>query len=133
MLTSAARAEPPQGAPLNESDHCGDPPLVLAAGNGHLACVRLLLSEGADIEQAGAMKDSALIRAAHNGHLHTVMFLVEAGADVNRLDLGDNSALHWAAMRGARTPAPLRAVPPGPRLRSGEPPPRPDASVPLRT
>jgi len=24
----------PQGAPLNESDHCGDPPLLLAAGNG---------------------------------------------------------------------------------------------------
>ncbi len=25
-----------QGAPLNESDHCGDPPLLLAAGNGVL-------------------------------------------------------------------------------------------------
>ena len=23
-----------QGAPINEADHCGDPPLVLAAGNG---------------------------------------------------------------------------------------------------
>jgi hypothetical protein len=27
-------ASPRQGAPLNESDHCGDPPLLLAAGNG---------------------------------------------------------------------------------------------------
>lgn len=27
----------PQGAPLNESDHCGDPPLLLAAGNGAAA------------------------------------------------------------------------------------------------
>lgn len=25
-----------QGAPLNEADHCGDPPLLLAAGNGWL-------------------------------------------------------------------------------------------------
>lgn len=25
-----------QGAPLNESDHCGDPPLLLAAGNGEV-------------------------------------------------------------------------------------------------
>ena len=25
-----------QGAPINESDHCGDPPLLLAAGNGEL-------------------------------------------------------------------------------------------------
>ena len=24
-----------EGAPINECDHCGDPPLVLAAGNGH--------------------------------------------------------------------------------------------------
>lgn len=23
-----------EGAPLNEADHCGDPPLLLAAGNG---------------------------------------------------------------------------------------------------
>jgi len=26
-----------EGAPLNEADHCGDPPLLLAAGNGHTA------------------------------------------------------------------------------------------------
>ena len=36
-----------EGAPLNESDHCGDPPMVLAAGNGHTSCVELLMSEGA--------------------------------------------------------------------------------------
>lgn len=45
-----------EGAPLNESDHCGDPPLVLAAGNGHLACVKLLINEGADIQQAGVVR-----------------------------------------------------------------------------
>lgn len=30
-----------QGAPLNESDHCGDPPLLLAAGNGASAGCRV--------------------------------------------------------------------------------------------
>ena len=33
----------PQGAPLNESDHCGDPPLLLAAGNGAVQKCPLLL------------------------------------------------------------------------------------------
>jgi len=89
-----------EGAPLNEADHCGDPPLLLAAGNGHTAVCDLLISEGADIQQAGLMKDTPLQRAAHNGHLQTVRFLVENGADVDALDMGDNTALHWAAMRG---------------------------------
>eukprot|EP00887_Chlorella_sp_A99_P001833 scaffold19.g1833.t1 len=94
-----------EGAPLNESDHCGDPPLLLAAGNGHLTCCKLLLEEGADIEQRNVMGETPLIRTAHNGHLATVRFLVEQGADVNAIDMvgagqGDNTALHWAAMRG---------------------------------
>jgi ankyrin repeat protein len=45
-----------QGAPLNEADHCGDPPLLLAAGNGHLVCCNLLLQEGADIEQRNVVR-----------------------------------------------------------------------------
>jgi ankyrin repeat protein len=89
-----------EGAPINEADHCGDPPLVLAAGNGHTKVVELLLEEGADIQQSGLMKDTALQRSAHNGHFHTVKYLIEQGADVNALDMGDNTPLHWAAMRG---------------------------------
>ncbi len=89
-----------EGAPLDEADHCGDPPMLLAAGNGHTTCCDLLMSEGADIEQAGLMKETPLSRAAHNGHFHTVQFLVENGAEVDALDIGDNAALHWAAMRG---------------------------------
>jgi ankyrin repeat protein len=89
-----------EGAPLNEADFCGDPPLVLAAGNGHLAVVKFLIDEGADLQQCGLMRDTPLHRAAHNGHLQTVKYLLEEGAELDALDVGDNTALHWASMRG---------------------------------
>ena len=68
-----------QGAPLDEADHCGDPPLLLAAGNGHTSVCDLLVNEGADLQQAGLMKECPLARASHNGHYHTVKYLVENG------------------------------------------------------
>jgi hypothetical protein len=55
-----------EGAPLNEADHCGDPPLLLAAGNGHKAVCELLLEEGADVEQRNVMGESPLIRYVLN-------------------------------------------------------------------
>lgn len=88
------------GAPLNSSDLCGDPPLLLAAGNGHLAVVKLLLDEGSRVDQRSVQAETPLIRASHNGHYFVVGHLLDAGADINAIDLGDNTALHWAAMRG---------------------------------
>lgn len=55
------------GAPINSPDLCGDPPLLLAAGGGQLAAVKLLVEEGADLEIRNVMKETPLIRAAHNG------------------------------------------------------------------
>ena len=40
-----------EGATLDEADLCGDPPLLLAAGNGHVAVAAFLLDEGASVEQ----------------------------------------------------------------------------------
>jgi hypothetical protein len=89
------------GCSLDSSDACGDPPLVLAAGNGHLAVASFLLDEGASLDGArSVMGETALVRAAHNGHVDVVRFLLAKGADALAADLGGNTALHWAAMRG---------------------------------
>jgi hypothetical protein len=95
-----------EGCSLDASDACGDPPLVLACGNGHLSVARFLIDEGASVEAKSVMGETALARAAHNGHVDVVKFLLAkreaggAGADASAADLGANNALHWASMRG---------------------------------
>lgn len=55
------------GADVNQKDKFGYTPLVAAAGNGHLAVVRLLLGHGAD--PATVSEDgSALTLALKNHH-----------------------------------------------------------------
>merc|ERR1712207_55595 len=72
-----------EGAPLNEADHCGDPPLLLAAGNGHLAVVKLLLDEGADVNCLDLGENTPLHWASMRGHVEIVKYLLECGADRN--------------------------------------------------
>jgi len=70
------------GCSLDASDACGDPPLVLACGNGHLSVAQFLLAEGASLDGArSVMGETALVRAAHNGHVDVVRFLLGRGAD----------------------------------------------------
>jgi ankyrin repeat protein len=84
------------GCPLDASDACGDPPLVLACGNGHLAVARLLLAEGASFDGArSVMGETALVRAAHNGHVDVVRFLLGQGADAL-------AAVSWFSLRSER-------------------------------
>ena len=60
--------------------------LVLAAQEGHLAVVRLLLEAGADKDAADTDGDTALHIAAKEGHLEVVRLLLEAGADKDAAD-----------------------------------------------
>jgi hypothetical protein len=74
-------ASPRQGAPLNEADHCGDPPLLLAAGNGAPACRRAARARAVCSCSKLAPKLSTRRRA---GHLAIVKLLLEEGADIQQ-------------------------------------------------
>jgi ankyrin repeat protein len=67
---------------VNARDNKGYTPLFLAAYNGHLHCVTMLLDAKADIDAivSGA---TALMVASRDGNLDVVNALIEARADVN--------------------------------------------------
>ncbi len=78
-----------------------DRELVLAASEGRLTQVRMLLDGGANVNYR--LPDdgtTALIAAARNGHLNVVEALARRGADINAVDHDVGAALYWAAFNG---------------------------------
>ena len=76
----------------------GNVPLQVAARNGHLEVVRLLLEAGVDKDAGNGA--TALISAAGNGHLEVVQLLLEAGADKDAAMTDGATCLHYAAGYG---------------------------------
>lgn len=64
--------------------------LHLAAGEGHLEVVRLLLDYGVNVHSE---RDAALLHASIGGHVDVVSFLLDRGADVHA---GNGQALKHA-------------------------------------
>lgn len=93
----------------------GGPPkrttaLMLAAGNGHLELVRLLVGRGAKINRGnedsagrGFGKKTPLHFAARGGHLEVARFLVSQGAEVNRVTEPESSTSLMFAAAGGHT------------------------------
>lgn len=88
----------PQGAPLNEADHCGDPPLLLAAGNGAIGLMACRVGGGGRggpaliraSRLAGACPSTPHMPAA--GHLAVCKLLVEEGADLEQRNVVSDCA-----------------------------------------
>ena len=75
-------------------------PMHLAALNGHLAFVKILLNAGVPPDNKSFDKTTPLALAAKNGHLSVMKFFVSLGCDVNNVDIKRNTPLHVAAHNG---------------------------------
>ena len=83
-------------------------PLIIAAHNGHLNSVKILLGYGADIEARGTLKKGdeviegckPLWAAAAFGHLDVVKLLIEQNADVDGRTSKGSTPLRAAAYHG---------------------------------
>jgi ankyrin repeat protein len=71
-------------------------PLLFAAREGCIDCLKVLLDEGADIDLPDPDGATALIMALLNYHWDTGRFLIEAGADVNLWDIYGQTPLYVA-------------------------------------
>lgn len=68
----------------DEENEYGRTPLVVAAANGHVEVVRLVLRRGADPEKSDPNGGTPLFWAANNGHLAVVELLLDTGLDLDR-------------------------------------------------
>ena len=82
------------------ADETRETPFHLAALNGHMELVHLLLEAGTSCNQATSQGTTALHCAAQNGHLEVVHVLLKAGAAYDHATVGGWTALHFAAWDG---------------------------------
>src|ERR1044072_2594850 len=78
----------------------GATPLHIAASDGELGLVEILLRGGATVDARDALGNTPLVLATMGGHLDAVRKLIAAGVNANSSGLADFTALHMAAKDG---------------------------------
>ena len=81
-------------------------PLLIAARDGHLESVKVLVEAGAEVDALAADGKNALGLAIFNGSYAIADYLVEAGSNVNQADAQRFTPLFWAVERRNMETAP---------------------------
>jgi ankyrin repeat protein len=89
-----------EGGPIDECDHRGYTPLMLAAYAGSLEALDLLLARGADPNTTDLFGNTVLMGAAFKGHVRIVLRLLAAGADATTTNHGGLDARGFALTFG---------------------------------
>jgi hypothetical protein len=83
------------GTDVGMRDACGETPLGLAAANGHVSVIRLLLARGADARETGRRGEPIFFQLARKGLVGGVNTLLEHGADITSRDAQGRTLLYY--------------------------------------
>jgi ankyrin repeat protein len=75
-------------------------PLMIAAGNGNVDIINVLLENKADLNAKGDNGKTSLTIALRRNNLQTAQLLIEKGADINTRDDKGVTPLMWASYEG---------------------------------
>ena len=92
-----------QGIDVNVTDEHGQTALMVAADEGHVDTVKLLLQHKASPDLQNRLGGTALMLACFKGHLEVVTELLKAGADVNTKSNDGYTALMQATFKSDKT------------------------------
>lgn len=85
---------------VNQTDKHGRTALILAASEGHLAIMDILVEKGAQLHAHDKDGLTALSWACLKGHLNAVISLINSGVDVNHADHSGRTPLDLATFYG---------------------------------
>ena len=84
-----------EGRP-KDMNHGGFTPLLYAAREGHVECIRALVKGKADLNLTDPDGTTPLVLALMNGHWDAAKLLIDSGADVNLWDIYGQAPLYMA-------------------------------------
>lgn len=74
--------------------------IIVAAEEGDLETVKMLLGQGADVDATDSEDRTALLEASMKGHKAVVAYLLDHGADVHHADCSGVTSIHFAVQYG---------------------------------